>query len=117
MNRRTFLKVLAGAVVSAALPIPTIIKEASAVPETAPTIGLIRELTAYDIAHDCMAVRWDVLCEGILEQYSVGMLVATPEDITDELREQVKTLLEKRMAERGQTWADVKPLPIPAGFK
>lgn len=118
MDRRSFFKVLGGGVAAAALP-TVLLDVLQPVPAGAVELGLIREVSAYDLSFDGIALRMDVLAEGI--QLSCGSRVTREEFKNEErmahVRSSMKELLENEMKHRGIAWADLKPLPLPAGYK
>ena len=119
MNRRNFLKVISAVAVAAGVAPQTAIAEVFAPqPVGVVTLGLIREVFAYDIGRDETHVRHDVWAEGENLQLSVSTaVIAGDQSSIDRARGAAKTLLEAEIERRGLSWSDLKPLPLPAGYK
>lgn len=119
MNRRGFLKVISAVAVAAGVAPQTAIAEVSAPqPAGTVTLGLIREMFAYDIGRDETLVRHDVWAEGDNLQLSVASVVnAGDQSSIERARVAAKTMLEAELEKRGLSWSDLKPLPLPAGYK
>ena len=118
MNRRSFFRVIGAVAAAAAVP-TTLVEATQALPVGAVDIGLIREFAAYDIARDLWWVRYDVYTG--TDQYCVTMGASegqmASEEYRNSLRAQGKECLERYMARQGVSWRDLKPLPIPPGYK
>lgn len=72
---------------------------------------------AYDLGADRFLARFDVWCEDL--QLSVDMAYSSESEAAARLpqdREIARALLEKELEKRGRAWAELRPLPLPAGY-
>jgi hypothetical protein len=121
LSRRSFLKVMAIFTGAAAAPASTflvdpVIAAAPALPVGAVQVGLMREVFGYDIGRDEMLVRYDTFCADKQLQCSYDRVYRKTDDL-DMVRAEAKTALEVVMRNRGVSWSDLTPLPIPSGMK
>ena len=119
VNRRNFLKVISAVAVAAGVAPQTAIAEVFAPqPVGVVTLGLIREVFAYDIGRDETHVRHDVWAGGENLHLTVAsVVIAGDQTSIERARWAAKTMLEAGLKRRGLSWSDLKPLPLPAGYK
>lgn len=109
MNRRSFFKVLGAAGAVAAMP-TMLLDIADVTPPDVQQVGLIREVMAYDIYHDCYMLRHDIWSNDI--QLGLNYVVRSTEDFAP-YRIRSKERLEEAMKTHGIWWNDLMPLPLP----
>lgn len=112
MTRRSFLKLLAAAPAAAAMPSLVFADIGTDLLPGQVDLGNVRESIEYDINHDALYVRYDVLCgkrKGdeieVTNQFYVVFRTDNPDD-TEALRARGIELLKERMAKEGFSLSD-----------
>lgn len=121
LERRAFFRVLGAFGAAISLP-PALVEATQPIPTVCKSLGLVREVGAYDLPRDRYIVRLDVYAKEKGIQLYCDYVVDANENSDKaarkaaEGREVAFQVLTNEMKHRGIQWSDLAPLELPAGY-